>query len=80
MTEIQCWPKAIEMYVECIQTNCIASDKMSLQTKGGFLYVPSDCGQRLMLPAKYLEELKTAPINEVDCVTTFIQVLCTMKV
>lgn len=30
-----------------------------------------------MIPVKYLEELKTAPIDEVDFVATFIEVsLC----
>ncbi|KAJ0120940.1 cytochrome P450 [Diaporthe amygdali] len=39
----------------------------------GFFYVPSPLGERLMIPVKYLEELKTAPIDEVDFVATFIE-------
>ncbi|KAK3177962.1 hypothetical protein OEA41_000094 [Lepraria neglecta] len=45
------------------------------KTKGGFFYVPSNCGERLMLPVKYLEDLKTAPIDQVDFVATFIEYL-----
>lgn len=40
---------------------------------GGFFYVPSPLGERLMLPVRYLEELKTAPIDKVDFVGTFIE-------
>ncbi|CAI0645609.1 unnamed protein product [Colletotrichum noveboracense] len=39
----------------------------------GFFYVPSPLGERLMIPTKYLEELKTAPIDHVDFVATFIE-------
>lgn len=47
------------------------------QSDGGFFYVPSPLGERLMIPVKYLEELKTAPVEEVDFVATFIEVsLC----
>ncbi|KAK1728205.1 putative cytochrome P450 [Colletotrichum acutatum] len=41
--------------------------------KGDFFYVPSPLGERLMIPSKYLEELKTAPIDQVDFVATFIE-------
>jgi ent-kaurene oxidase len=37
-------------------------------------YVPSPLGERLMIPAKYVEELKTAPVDEVDFVGTFFEV------
>lgn len=37
-------------------------------------YVPSKLGERLMLPTKYLEDLKSAPVHEVDFVATFIEV------
>ncbi|TIC89613.1 Cytochrome P450 monooxygenase paxP [Colletotrichum higginsianum] len=43
------------------------------RTGGGFFYVPSPLGERLMIPTKYLEELKTAPIDHVDFVATFIE-------
>lgn len=32
-----------------------------------------------MLPVKYLEDLKTAPIDQVDFVATFIEVLCNLR-
>ncbi|KAI1380477.1 cytochrome P450 monooxygenase [Hypoxylon crocopeplum] len=41
------------------------------QNKGSMFYVPSVLGERLMIPAKYVEELKTAPIDKVDFVATF---------
>ncbi|KAK1657956.1 cytochrome P450, partial [Colletotrichum godetiae] len=43
------------------------------RSKGDFFYVPSPLGERLMIPSKYLEELKTAPIDQVDFVATFIE-------
>jgi ent-kaurene oxidase len=42
--------------------------------KGLPFYVPSPLGERLMIPAKYVEELKTAPVDEVDFVGTFFEV------
>lgn len=32
-----------------------------------------------MIPTKYLDELKTAPIDEVDFVATFIEVIDAIK-
>lgn len=32
-----------------------------------------------MLPTKYLEELKSAPMHEVDFVATFIEVSCILS-
>ncbi|TDZ21202.1 Ent-kaurene oxidase [Colletotrichum orbiculare MAFF 240422] len=43
------------------------------QTNRGMYYVPSKLGERLMLPVKYLEDLKSAPVDEVDFVATFIE-------
>ncbi|KAL6915486.1 hypothetical protein FSST1_006981 [Fusarium sambucinum] len=43
------------------------------KTAGGFFYVPSPLGERLMIPLKYLEELKSAPVEHVDFVGTFIE-------
>lgn len=43
------------------------------QSGGDFYYVPTALGERLMIPAKFLDELKTAPMNEVDFVGTFIE-------
>lgn len=40
---------------------------------GGLFYVPTPLGERLMLPVRYLEDLKTAPIDKVDFVGTFIE-------
>lgn len=37
-------------------------------------YVPSRLGERLMIPAKYVEELKNAPVKDVDFVATFFEV------
>ena len=42
--------------------------------KGQPFYVPSPLGERLMIPNKYVEELKTAPVDEVDFVGTFYEV------
>lgn len=39
--------------------------------KNGFFYIPSRLGERLMMPARYLEDLKSAPIDKVDFVATF---------
>ncbi|KAL8895631.1 MAG: hypothetical protein Q9207_008088 [Kuettlingeria erythrocarpa] len=39
--------------------------------KGGLFYVPSPLGERLMIHPKYIEELKSAPIDKVDFVATF---------
>ncbi|KAL2287027.1 hypothetical protein FJTKL_06052 [Diaporthe vaccinii] len=41
---------------------------------GGLFYVPSPLGERLMLPVRYLKDLKTAPIDKVDFVGTFIEI------
>ncbi|KAI0550324.1 putative cytochrome P450 [Xylaria curta] len=41
------------------------------KNKGSIFYVPSVLGERLMIPPKYVEELKTAPIDKVDFVATF---------
>uniref|UniRef100_L2F9R0 Cytochrome p450 n=1 Tax=Colletotrichum fructicola (strain Nara gc5) TaxID=1213859 RepID=L2F9R0_COLFN len=43
------------------------------QANRGLYYVPSKLGERLMIPVKYLEDLKSAPVNEVDFVATFIE-------
>ncbi|KAI4279911.1 MAG: hypothetical protein L6R35_006004 [Caloplaca aegaea] len=45
--------------------------EMKQQVKGGLFYVPSPLGERLMLHPKYIEELKSAPIDKVDFVATF---------
>ncbi len=43
------------------------------QYKGRPFYIPSPLGERLMIPGKYVEELKTAPVDEVDFVGTFFE-------
>lgn len=43
------------------------------QFKGRPWYVPSPLGERLMLPSRYVEEVKTAPMDEVDFVATFFE-------
>lgn len=42
--------------------------------KGRPFYIPSPLGERLMIPGNYVEELKTAPVDEVDFVGTFYEV------
>ncbi|KAF2764143.1 putative cytochrome P450 [Teratosphaeria nubilosa] len=43
------------------------------ETDRGMFYVPSNLGERLMLPVKYLEDLKNAPVDKVDFVATFFE-------
>jgi hypothetical protein len=43
------------------------------QAGGDFYYVPSLLGERLMVPAWVLDELKTSPVEKVDFVGTFIE-------
>ena len=43
------------------------------QHKGKPFYVPSPLGERLMIPEKYVEELKTAPKEEVDFMGGFFE-------
>ena len=45
--------------------------------KGRPSYVPSPLGERLMIPNEYVEELKTAPVREVDSVGTSYEVQST---
>lgn len=42
-------------------------------TKGGFYYVPSPAGERLMIPTRYIEELKNAPDEAVDFTGSFLE-------
>lgn len=44
------------------------------QTNGGFFYVPSLGGERLIIPTKYMEELKNASDQQVDFLGSFIEV------
>lgn len=44
------------------------------QTGGGFFYVPGASGHRLMLPTKYMEELKNAPEEKADFAASFAEV------
>ena len=46
------------------------------QTNGGFFYVPSPAGERLMIPTRYIEELKNAPDREADFTGSFLEVKC----
>ncbi|KAH7141617.1 putative cytochrome P450 [Dactylonectria macrodidyma] len=43
------------------------------KSAGDFFYVPSPLGERLMIPLRYLDELKSAPVDHVDFVGTFIE-------
>jgi len=47
---------------------------MSPQYKGGMFYIPTPLGERLMIPNKYVEELKNAPADQADFPATFIEV------
>ncbi len=42
--------------------------------QGRPFYIPSPLGERLMIPPKYVEELRNAPIEQVDFVGTFFEV------
>ena len=42
--------------------------------KGRPFCVPSPLGERLLIPGKYVEELKTAPVDKVDSVGTFDEI------
>ena len=44
------------------------------QYKDQPFYVPSPVDERLMIPSKYVEELKTALVDEVDIVGPFYEV------
>lgn len=44
------------------------------QAIDGKFYLPSNLGERLMLPTKYLDDLKNAPVDKVDFVATFFEV------
>ncbi|KAI0113596.1 cytochrome P450 monooxygenase [Nemania sp. FL0031] len=41
--------------------------------KGRPFYIPSPLGERLMLPPKYVEELKSAPVEDCNFVGTFFE-------
>ena len=43
--------------------------------KGNPFHIPSSAGEILMLPEKYVEELKNASPEEVDFVGSFFEVL-----
>jgi hypothetical protein len=45
-----------------------------LKFKGSPFYVPTPLGERLIIPPKYVEELKGAPIEDVDFVGAFFEV------
>ncbi|OCL05915.1 putative cytochrome P450 [Glonium stellatum] len=43
------------------------------RTQGGFFYVPSPAGERLMIPTRYIEELKNSPDDSVDFTGSFLE-------
>ncbi|KAK3946255.1 cytochrome P450 [Diplogelasinospora grovesii] len=43
------------------------------KTQGGFFYIPTPAGDRLMIPTKYMEELKNAPDELVDFTGSFLE-------
>lgn len=52
---------------------CLRLNKEQYKNQSPF-YVPSRLGERLMIPTRYVEELKNAPVNEVNLVATFLEV------
>ena len=58
-----------------LKEELVVSDLLNIQSGDRLFYIPSNCGERLMLPVKYLEDLKTSPVDKVDFVATFIEVL-----
>ena len=44
-----------------------------METNGGFFYVPGASGHRLMLPTKYMDELKNAPEDKADFAASFAE-------
>ena len=49
------------------------------QYKGKPFYIPTKMGERLMIPDKYVEELKNAPASQADFPATFIEVGITFQ-
>jgi len=43
------------------------------KTNAGFYYIPSPAGERLMIPTRYIEELKNAPDESVDFTGSFLE-------
>ena len=43
------------------------------KTNAGFFYVPSPAGERLLIPTRYIEELKDAPDELVDFTGSFLE-------
>ncbi|KAM7203158.1 putative cytochrome P450 [Naviculisporaceae sp. PSN 640] len=43
------------------------------KTNGGFFYIPTPAGDRLMISTKYMEELKNAPDEHVDFTGSFLE-------
>ena len=52
----------------------ILTPARSSQHKGKPFYVPTKAGERLMIPAKYVEELKNTPASQTDFPATYIEV------
>lgn len=65
------YQKACLLSIPC--RRILALSKEQYKNQGPF-YLPSRLGERLMIPAKYVEELKSAPIQKVDFVGAFFEV------
>ncbi|KAI9837892.1 MAG: hypothetical protein M1837_002682 [Sclerophora amabilis] len=63
-------------------TPVLADESTHPQWKGSFFYVPTPLGERLMIPGRYLEDLKSANMRHVDFQATFLEVseLCFHRV
>jgi hypothetical protein len=64
-----------EGYMKVSNSDVLITNANSKQYKGKPFYVPRPLGEQLIIPATYVEELKTAPIKEVDFVGTFLEVI-----
>ena len=60
--------------VQDIHSNELNDNLTELQHKDEPFYVPTKRGERLMIPPKYVEELKNAPATTADFPATFVEV------
>ena len=63
--------KASRLFISMPWYSWLSKDQYKSQSP---FYVPSPLGERLMIPTKYVEELKNAPVKDVDVGTTFLEV------
>ena len=61
------------IYYRFLCHKILALSKLKYKYQGPFS-IPSRLGERLMIPAEYVEELKNAPVQEVDFVGILFEV------